>query len=114
MNRFDVQGTGVYFPLPIEPMSETITIRRTTGTTTTLMRGDSYEIDFDTGVIRFFGAAAEILKNRDTELESLTIRYKYLDKDTLESEGEEVTGLGIKIGGTANFDKASINLNWRS
>ena len=114
LNRFDVQGTGVYFPLPIEPMSETITIRRATGTTTTLMRGDSYEIDFDTGVIRFFGAAAEILKNRVTELESLTIRYKYLDKDTLESEGEEVTGLGIKIGGTANFDKASINLNWRS
>lgn len=101
------------FPLPIEPMSETITIRKKSGSTSTLRRGDGYEINFATGVIEFFGVAAENIRD-ETNFDSITIRYKYLDEDAIISEGDLVTGVGAKIGATANFDKASFNVNWRS
>lgn len=104
------------FPLPIEPMSETITTRKTTGSTSTLRRGTDYEINFATGVIEFSGNAAALLRDRGPAgtFDSITLRYKYLDEEAIINEGDVVTGIGAKIGATANFDKASFNVNWRS
>ena len=109
LNRFALSD---YFPLPIEPMTETITTRRNTGTTSTFIRGKDYEIDFFTGVITFLSSGEVGIL--DPNLESITIRYKYLDEDAIINEGDPVVGLGAKLGATANFDKVSFNINWRS
>ncbi len=109
LSRF--QGTN-RFPLPVEPMSETISLRKTSGTTTTLMRGVDYQLDYSTGEIVLGEKASDIIN--DPAFDSITIQYKYLDEEAIKNEGDVVTGLGAIVGGTANFDKASFNVNWRT